>query len=90
MTLGALKPGVAPASVLPLAAQAARELATVEASDVGVVAGAARATVRFSAEASDVAEQIGRHVAEVTGTVVDVLDVRITERVGGRWYTVQP
>jgi hypothetical protein len=90
MTLGALKPGIAPASVLPLAAQAARELATVEASDVGVVAGTARATVRFSAEAAELAGQIGRHVAEVTATVVDVLDVRITERVGGRWYTVQP
>lgn len=89
MMLGAMKPGIAAASVLPLAAQAARELTTVEASDVAVVAGSARATVRFTAEAAELADQIGRHVAEVTATAVDVTDVRVTERVGGRWYSIR-
>jgi hypothetical protein len=85
MTLGALVPGVDPSAVLPLAAQAARELAVVEASDVNVVGGAARATVRFTVDSSELAEQVGNHVAAVTATCVEVRFVSVLERVGGRW-----
>jgi hypothetical protein len=85
MTLGALVPGVDPSTVLPLAAQAARELAVVEASDISVVSGAARATVRFTVDSSEIAQQVGRHVATVTASYVEVGLVSLLERVRGRW-----
>jgi hypothetical protein len=86
MTIGALHPGVAPTQVVPTAAAAAAQLTTVEASDVAVVSGAARVTVRFTADDAELAQQIGQHTADATGTVAQVLDWRLTERVGGGWY----
>jgi hypothetical protein len=88
MTLGALVSGVDPSAVLPLAVQAARELAVVEASDVSVVAGSARATVRFTIDSNELALQIGEHVAQVTATCVEVRAVTVLERVGGRWMSL--
>jgi hypothetical protein len=88
MTLGALVPGVDPSVILPLAAQAARELAIVEASDVNVVAGSARATVRFTIDSNDLALQVAEHVAQVTATCVAVHDASVLERVGGRWMSL--
>jgi hypothetical protein len=88
MILGALAPGVDPSVILPLAAQAARELAIVEASDVNVVAGAARAAVRFTIGSNDLALQVAEHVAQVTATCVEVHNVSVLERVGGRWMSL--
>ena len=85
MTIGALRPGVAPQRILPIAADAARELTAVEASDLAVVAGEARITVRFEAEDAELAVQIGEHVADVTSRSAQVLAARITERVRGAW-----
>ena len=89
MTIGALKPGVAPDSVLPAAADAAREFCTVEAADVGIVAGMPRVTVRFTADDAELALQVGRHVVAVTGMAAEPLAWKVTERVGGRWYVVR-
>lgn len=85
MTIGALRPGTAPASVLPTAANAARELTVVEASDVAIIAGSARLTVRFMADDAELARQIGEHTAASTNAAAAVLRWRITERVGSRW-----
>ena len=85
LVVGALAPGVAPASVLPAARDAALELAVVEVSDVQVVSGQARLVVRFAAESRELATQIGGHVASTVGTIADVESWRITERVKSAW-----
>lgn len=89
MTIGALRPGVSPDKVLPTAAAAARELATVEASDLGTVAGAARITIRYTADDAELARQLGEHIAASTGRAAEVLVWKVTERVKGRWYVVR-
>jgi hypothetical protein len=86
MTIGAVRPGVAPQSVAPAAADAGAQLTTVEASDVSVVSGAARLTVRFTADDAELARQIGAHIAAATDAAAQVIDWRLTERVGARWY----
>jgi hypothetical protein len=89
MTIGALRAGVNPESVLPTAAEATREFGTVEAADVGIVAGMPRVTVRFTADDAELALQIGRHVVEATATAAEPVAWKVTERVGGRWYVVR-
>ncbi|MGO4690795.1 hypothetical protein [Glaciibacter sp. 2TAF33] len=88
MTLGALRSGVAPEAVVPHAASAAAELTTVEASDLAVVAGHARVTVRFTADDPELALQIADHVVAATDAVARPLDHAVTERVKGRWFRV--
>jgi len=85
MVIGALKPGVNPGAVLPLAAAAGRELVTVEASDLAVVAGEARITVRFTADELEIARQVGAHIVAVTDQSARVLRSAVTERVKNRW-----
>jgi hypothetical protein len=85
MTIGALRPGASPGSVLPEAARAAAELTTVEASDVAGVAGSARVTVRFTADDGASALRIGRHVVEATRAAAEPLAWQVTERVKSRW-----
>ncbi|MFC5929671.1 hypothetical protein D6T64_06895 [Cryobacterium melibiosiphilum] len=85
IAIGALRPGIAPAAVLPAAAAAAADLTTVEASDLAVVAGSARLIVRFTAEDREIAAQIADHVLEVTGTLAEPRSSTLTKRVGGRW-----
>lgn len=90
LTIGALQPGVAPHTVLPTAAAAANQFATVEASDLGIVAGAPRLTIRFTADDAEIAAQIGGHVAAATAAAAEVLVWKVTQRVKGRWYVVPP
>ena len=88
ITIGRLAPGVRPDAVLPAAAEAAGEFATVEASDVAVVRGAARITVRFAEDDDEVALAIGGHVVAVAGALVEPVSWTVTVRNGGRWYPV--
>ena len=89
MTIGALQPGVRPDAVLPAAAAAAAERTTVEASDLAVVAGSARATVRFTADDGTAALAIGDHVVAQTRLVAAPVTWLVTERVKGRWLPVR-
>jgi len=89
LTVGLLRPGVDPSSIVPAAAAAARMLTTVEASDLAVVSGTARVTVRFIAEDAELARQIGEHVASQTAQSAAVDAWKVTERVGARWYVVR-
>ncbi|TFC04515.1 hypothetical protein E3O42_05015 [Cryobacterium adonitolivorans] len=89
MSIGALQPGVRPDAVLPAAAGAAAELTTVEASDLAVVAGSARATVRFTADDGAAALAIGDHVVAQTRLVAVPVSWLVTERVQGRWLQVR-
>jgi hypothetical protein len=89
LSIGALQPGVRPDAVLPAAAAAAAELTTVEASDLAVVTGSARATVRFTADDGDAAMAIGDHVVACTRRVAVPVSWLVTERVKGRWLPVR-
>jgi beta-lactamase class A len=89
MIIGALQTGSAPASVLPTAAAAAAELTTVEASDLTLVKGSPRVTVRFTADDAEQALGIGRHVVETTRTVAEPVSSVVTERVQGSWVAVR-
>lgn len=88
-TIGRLRPGVAPASVLPSAADAARDLATVESFDVGVVSGEARITVRFTADDEVQARRVADHVLATTGALAELSRVGLTRRYGARWHPVR-
>lgn len=89
ITIGALRPGVEPPSVLPAAARAADELTTVEASDLGVVSGMPRIVVRFTADDAATAQTIARHVVTTVSTLAEPLAATVTERVKSRWYVVR-
>lgn len=89
MSIGALQPGVRPDAVLPAAARAAAERTTVEASDLAVVAGQARATVRFTADDGDAALAIAAHVVAETRRLAEPLSWLVTERVKGRWLPLR-
>jgi hypothetical protein len=84
--VGALRPGVRPADVLPAAAAAAAEHTVVEASSVDVVSGEARLTVRFTSDTVDHAIFVGAHVADRVSDVATIGSWRVTERVAGRWF----
>ena len=88
MTIGALRAGTEAQSVVPLAAQATRELTTVEASALTLVAGEPRVVVRYTADDGELATQIGSHTVAVTDTLAEVRAWNITQRAGGRWQRV--
>lgn len=86
VSVGALRLGVAPQTVEPAAVAAAAERTVVEASSVEVVAGAARLTVRFVADAVPEAVAVAEHTVERVRSLASVGAWRLTERVGGRWF----
>ena len=88
LALGRLAPGVRPETVLPAAADAARVRVTVESSDVAVVRGEARITVRYTAADDAQAVDVARRVRAVVSTLVDASDPRLSRRYGARWYRV--
>jgi hypothetical protein len=90
MTIGTVTPGISPARIVPLAAAAARQLTTVEASDVAVVSGAARVTVRFSGEDDAHARRVALHTVTQLRVSATVSTWLVTRRDGGRWMPVSP
>lgn len=88
MTIGMLRPGVSPEQVQPAAAEAADEVAVLEASSVDVVRGEARLVVRFTADDTELALQVARHVVTSTDRVAQTVDAVVTERDGGTWRRV--
>lgn len=86
ITVGALRPGVPAESVLPTAAAAASAMTTLEASDLGVHRGAARITVRFTADADAAAATVADQVVLATNSVAQVSGWSLTRRDRGTWY----
>ncbi|MEA9986007.1 MULTISPECIES: hypothetical protein [Subtercola] len=84
--IGALKTGVAPPSLVPRAAAAARTLTTVEASDLAVVSGSARITVRFTGDDAAHAFIVADAVLSELRSLAEVVTYQVTRRQGGRWY----
>jgi len=89
MVVGDLRDGVDPATVLPAAADAARGLSAVEASDVEVVRGTPRLTVRFEAPDDATAAAVRRAVVGRTDELVEVEVSRVYRRYGPRWYPLR-
>lgn len=75
--------------MLPEAARAAGELTTVEASDLGIVSGMPRITVRFTADDSAFAQRVAGGVVSVVSSLAEPLATTVTQRVKGRWYVVR-
>jgi hypothetical protein len=88
LTVGTLRPGVRPDSVLPAAAASAAGLTTVEASDVTLVRGEPRLVVRYECAADEPAHRIGAVVEATVGELADVVQGRVTRRDGGAWTLV--
>lgn len=86
VAVGRLRPGVVAASVETSAADAARELAVVEATSVDVVRGEARLTVRFTTDQAEDALRVAEHTVAGIRVRAEVMSWRVTERVGGRWF----
>ncbi len=89
MSIESLHPGTLPSSVVPRAAATAAELTTVEASDLTIVAGAARVIVRFSADDAAAALTIGERVVADLRRVAELRASLVTERVKGTWVPVR-
>lgn len=86
MAVGLLRPGAEPATVLPTAVDAARELTAVEHGQVDVVRGVPRLTVRFEAPDDLQAAAVGQAVVDRVEALVEVDVSRVTRRYGARWY----
>lgn len=89
LAVGVLERGVDPARVLPTAADAVAELATVEANEIGVVRGQARITVRFMADTDIDAAQVGQHVYHRIDQLAATSPPRVTRRWGSRWHPLR-
>jgi len=85
LTVGLLHPGVRPELLLPEAADAAAETATVEAKDVGIVGGQPQITVRFAAADDADARQVAARVYEAARDLAHVGGPVLSQRAGGRW-----
>lgn len=88
VTIGTLRPGIAPESVLPFAADAAARSAVVEASDLAIVRGAPRIVVRYTADDVGQGWLVGASVVQALAVVADAGAWTVTVRDGGRWYPV--
>ena len=84
--VGRLAVGVDPETILPTAADAARARVNVEASEVSVVRGEARVTVRYVADDDGQAVDVARRVRAVLSSCADVTSAALTRRYGARWY----
>ena len=89
MIIGTLQPGASAGDVVPTAAAAAAELTTVEASDLALVKGQPRVTIRFTADDPQEALGVGRHVIEATRAVAAPVSSVVTQRVQGNWVPVR-
>ena len=90
-TIGALRPGTNPESVLPTAADAGRERTTVEAWDLAIVRGEARITIRFVAEDTGVRRLIDSAIeVKAPFGVGTVIERFIEVEVGKGYAKIQP
>ncbi|WP_043500160.1 hypothetical protein [Georgenia sp. SUBG003] len=88
LTVGLLHPGVPPERLLPEAAGAAAETTTVEAKDVGIVAGRPQITVRFTAADDGEARQVAARVHGAALGLAQVGGPVLSQRAGGRWREI--
>jgi hypothetical protein len=87
--VGLLRPGASAPTLLPDAVAHARTLVTVEASDLEVVRGRARVTVRFQADDDAEARRAGWAVLHHLDERAEIEGRSVTRRFGNRWYPLR-
>jgi hypothetical protein len=88
LSVGSLRPGVRPDTLLPSAAASAAEHATVEANDIMMVRGEPQLVVRFTGTDDDFALGVGSAVESTLSALADLRGARVTRRDGGAWTLV--
>jgi hypothetical protein len=88
LSVGSLRPGVRPDTLLPSAAASAAEHATVEANDITMVRGEPQLVVRFTGTDDDFALGVGSTVESTVSALADLRGARVTRRDGGAWTLV--
>ncbi|GII99840.1 hypothetical protein CLV28_1028 [Sediminihabitans luteus] len=89
LAVGALDRSTDPATVLPATADAVAALATVEATDIAVVRGQARITVRFMVDTDVAAAQVGLAAYHRVEEMAEASPPRVTRRWGNRWHPLR-
>lgn len=89
LTVGALRPGIAPETVLPRIADAGAELTLIEASELTIVSGSPRLVVRFEAADDPAAARLARHMLTAAAAIIEVRRSVLTRRIGGRWLPLR-
>ena len=86
--IGALRPGVAAARLLPELTDDARTLAIVEASSIAVVRGEARIVIRFAGDDDQDARNIALGIFGLARELAELTAPELTRRVKNRWIAV--
>ncbi|MBT0993112.1 hypothetical protein KIN34_02235 [Cellulomonas sp. DKR-3] len=87
--VGLLRPGASAPALLPDAVDLARTLVTVEASDLEVVRGRARVTIRYQADDDASARRAGWAVLHHLDERAEIEGRTVTRRYGNRWYALR-
>ncbi len=85
MIVGTLELGVKPEEVLPTLTQAIADFTTVESSDIAIVQGSPRVTVRFTADHDEAAFLIAEQGIDGTRVSAEPISWQVTRSVQGRW-----
>ncbi|MDO9396209.1 MAG: hypothetical protein Q7T71_06680 [Herbiconiux sp.] len=85
MIVGTLELGVKPETVLPTLTEAIGDFTLVESSDIAIVAGRPRVTVRFTADTDEAAFLIAEQGIDGTRVSVEPIAWQVTRQVHGRW-----
>ena len=88
LSVGSLRPGVRPDTLLPSAAASAAEHATVEANDIMMLRGEPQLVVRFTGTDDDFALGVGSAVESTIDRLAEVRGALVTRRDGGAWTLV--
>ncbi|SMG27394.1 hypothetical protein [Agreia pratensis] len=86
--IGALRPGVAAARLLPELTDDARTLAIVEASSIAVVRGEARVVIRFTGEDDQDARNVALGIFSLARELAQLSTPELTRRVKNKWIAV--
>ncbi len=87
-TVGLIRPGTNPATLLPEIADATRALAVVEDSSIAVVAGVARITIRFTGDSDADARRVGTGILSIAAEKAELSRFGLTRRVKQNWVPV--
>lgn len=87
-TVGLIRPGTNPATLLPGIADATRALAVLEDSSLAVVAGAPRITIRFTGDSDADARRVGTGILEIAAELAELSRPGLTRRVKQNWVPV--
>ncbi|MFB2584190.1 hypothetical protein [Herbiconiux liukaitaii] len=85
MIVGTLELGVKPETVLPTLTQTIADFTTVESSDIAIVSGRPRVTVRFTADTDEAAFLIAEQGIDGARVSVEPIAWQVTRQVHGRW-----